>query len=265
MLLVRDVMRREVAPIDVDATVAEAARRMDELGAGALPVCDGDVPVGMLTDRDITVRATAAGYDPEVAHVRDAMTPDRDDDPRPRRPRPRRLGACVARHRHWVAACARRVRPPCPSGEAVADEIELDVVLEPGLHAGEHEGEASGRADLLPGDRLLVAGEARVGDGDEGGVVGPGHERPFDRGLCSAVVGRPPHHDPAVLVDRVDVDVGRLAVHLPLPAYPLAGQPRVQDVVEVGLAQLAVEGGQGVPQHDRQLAERLVGRIGERR
>jgi CBS domain-containing protein len=75
MVLVRDVMRREVEAIDPDASVAEAARRMGEEGVGALPVCDRDVLVGMVTDRDITVRATAAGYDPTVAHVRDAMTP----------------------------------------------------------------------------------------------------------------------------------------------------------------------------------------------
>jgi CBS domain-containing protein len=75
MVLVRDVMRRGVAAIDPDATVAEAARRMAEQRVGALPVCDQDVLVGMVTDRDITVRTTAVGYDPEVAHVRDAMTP----------------------------------------------------------------------------------------------------------------------------------------------------------------------------------------------
>jgi CBS domain-containing protein len=41
-----------------------------------LPVCDRDRLVGMLTDRDIAVRAVAEGYDPWTDHVKDAMTPD---------------------------------------------------------------------------------------------------------------------------------------------------------------------------------------------
>jgi CBS domain-containing protein len=47
---------------------------MDELNVGALPVCDDSGLVGMITDRDITVRATAAGLSPDQARVRDAMT-----------------------------------------------------------------------------------------------------------------------------------------------------------------------------------------------
>ncbi|WP_337367513.1 CBS domain-containing protein [Noviherbaspirillum denitrificans] len=47
---------------------------MDELNVGALPVCDGRKLVGMVTDRDITVRAVAAGQAPDSAHVEDVMT-----------------------------------------------------------------------------------------------------------------------------------------------------------------------------------------------
>jgi CBS domain-containing protein len=47
---------------------------MDALKVGPLPVCDGDRLGGMLTDRDITVRATAAGLDPKTTRVRDVMT-----------------------------------------------------------------------------------------------------------------------------------------------------------------------------------------------
>jgi CBS domain-containing protein len=43
---------------------------------GLLPVCDGDRLIGMLTDRDITVRAVAEGCDPTTTTVREAMTPD---------------------------------------------------------------------------------------------------------------------------------------------------------------------------------------------
>lgn len=70
---VREVMRRAPA-VGPDATVAEAAERMRDRGVGALVVREGGVVLGIVTDRDITVRATARGHDPRVAHVRDAMT-----------------------------------------------------------------------------------------------------------------------------------------------------------------------------------------------
>ena len=49
---------------------------MRRLDIGPLPVCDGDRLIGMLTDRDITIRAVAEGYDPNTTTVREAMTPD---------------------------------------------------------------------------------------------------------------------------------------------------------------------------------------------
>ena len=72
----RDVMTRDVEVVRPDATLQEAAGRMKALDVGVIPVCDGEHLMGMLTDRDITVRATAAGRDPRTTHVRDVMTPD---------------------------------------------------------------------------------------------------------------------------------------------------------------------------------------------
>ena len=72
----KDLMSREVEVIHPNATIAEAAQRMEALDVGPLPVCDGERLVGMLTDRDITVRATAAGQDPNTTPVREVMTPD---------------------------------------------------------------------------------------------------------------------------------------------------------------------------------------------
>lgn len=71
-----EIMTRDVEVIHPEATVAQAAAKMRELNVGPLPVCDGRRLVGMLTDRDITVRATAKGHDPEHTKVRDVMTPD---------------------------------------------------------------------------------------------------------------------------------------------------------------------------------------------
>jgi CBS domain-containing protein len=71
---VRDVMTRGVECVPPDATLQEAARKMRDLDVGPLPVCDKDRLAGMLTDRDITVRAVAEGRDPKTAKVRDFMT-----------------------------------------------------------------------------------------------------------------------------------------------------------------------------------------------
>jgi CBS domain-containing protein len=57
-----------------DSTLQDAARKMRDLDVGALPVCDNDRLSGMLTDRDIVVRAIAEGRDPKMVRVRDAMT-----------------------------------------------------------------------------------------------------------------------------------------------------------------------------------------------
>lgn len=47
---------------------------MDDLNVGALPVCDNRRLVGMITDRDITVRATASDLRPSEVRVSDIMT-----------------------------------------------------------------------------------------------------------------------------------------------------------------------------------------------
>jgi len=73
---VNEVMTRRVESVDPDATLQEAAAKMKALDVGSLPVCEHDRPVGMITDRDITVRATAEGEGPTNVCVRDVMTPE---------------------------------------------------------------------------------------------------------------------------------------------------------------------------------------------
>ncbi len=81
---VSEVMTRDVQLIEPTQSIQEAARMMAELDAGILPVREGDRLVGMITDRDITVRAVAQGRGPDTP-VRDIMTDDvkycyEDDD-----------------------------------------------------------------------------------------------------------------------------------------------------------------------------------------
>ena len=71
---VSEIMTSHVEVIHPDATLKEAAEKMSRLEIGPLPVCDGERLVGMLTDRDITIRATAQGRDPNTTKVREAMT-----------------------------------------------------------------------------------------------------------------------------------------------------------------------------------------------
>jgi len=71
---VREVMTPEVEVISPETTLAEAAQKMKTLDVGPLPVGERDRLVGMVTDRDITVRATAEGRDPKTTKVREVMT-----------------------------------------------------------------------------------------------------------------------------------------------------------------------------------------------
>jgi len=74
---VKDVMTEGVACARPNDSIALAAERMRDLNIGVLPVCGNkDKLVGMITDRDITVRATAEGCAPDQATVGDCMTPE---------------------------------------------------------------------------------------------------------------------------------------------------------------------------------------------
>ena len=75
-MIVSEIMTRDVKMVTPMDTVRHAAQLMDELNVGALPVCNGRQLVGMITDRDITVRATAAGKGPEVTCISDVMSND---------------------------------------------------------------------------------------------------------------------------------------------------------------------------------------------
>jgi CBS domain-containing protein len=61
----RDIMNDDCTCIGENDNVLEAARRLAELGVGAMPICGEDDRLkGMLTDRDIVVKVLAEGKDP---------------------------------------------------------------------------------------------------------------------------------------------------------------------------------------------------------
>ena len=73
-MIISEVMTREVRIASPDDTLECAARLMEEEDCGSLPVAEEDRLVGMLTDRDITIRAVARGLTPRDGKVRDAMS-----------------------------------------------------------------------------------------------------------------------------------------------------------------------------------------------
>jgi len=74
---VSEVMTRHVECISPGDSLLQAARMMRKLGVGPLPVCgDNDRLIGMITDRDIVIRAVADARDMDETKVQDVMTPD---------------------------------------------------------------------------------------------------------------------------------------------------------------------------------------------
>ena len=74
MTAVADVMTRGVRSMRPEDNLVQAAQAMDELNVGAVPVCDGDRLVGMVTDRDIVVRGVAQELDLRHCKLSDVMS-----------------------------------------------------------------------------------------------------------------------------------------------------------------------------------------------
>ena len=71
---VKEIMTREVEVVHTENPVKDAAQKMRVRDIGFLPVFDGDELVGALTDRDIILRSTADGLDPNRHIGRDLVT-----------------------------------------------------------------------------------------------------------------------------------------------------------------------------------------------
>ena len=85
MATVADVMTRDPRSMTPQDTLADAAKVMDELNVGVVPICEGERLVGVVTDRDIVVRGLARDLDPKQCKLSDVMsghvrTARQDDD-----------------------------------------------------------------------------------------------------------------------------------------------------------------------------------------
>jgi CBS domain-containing protein len=73
---ISQIMTTDVQVVGPEQSLQSVAQLMDQLNVGSLPVCIGPQLLGMITDRDITIRGTAVGLAPESACVSDVMTKD---------------------------------------------------------------------------------------------------------------------------------------------------------------------------------------------
>ena len=71
---VHEIMTAHARCVGPENTLVEAAGLMRELDVGALPVCEEERLVGMVTDRDITLRGVAGGRDPNTTPIHDVMS-----------------------------------------------------------------------------------------------------------------------------------------------------------------------------------------------
>ena len=72
----REVMTPNPVTLPVKATVIEAARQMKNEDIGDVVILDGDRACGIVTDRDLVVRAVAEGLDPSSTSLSDICTKD---------------------------------------------------------------------------------------------------------------------------------------------------------------------------------------------
>jgi CBS domain-containing protein len=71
---VGQVMTVPVQVVHPSDTLRAAAEEMRALNVGSIPVADGDKAVGVITDRDLVVRAVALGHDPDTSTVSEVMS-----------------------------------------------------------------------------------------------------------------------------------------------------------------------------------------------
>jgi CBS domain-containing protein len=70
----KEIMTRDVEVVHPDDSLLLAARKMRDNDIGFLPVCDGDRLIGVVSDRDLAIRAVAEGRDPDTIIGRDLVT-----------------------------------------------------------------------------------------------------------------------------------------------------------------------------------------------
>ena len=71
---VKDMMHKGAEYVAPNAKIQVIAKKMRDYDVGAIPVCEGGKTIGMVTDRDIAVRALANGKDLSKLEAKDVMS-----------------------------------------------------------------------------------------------------------------------------------------------------------------------------------------------
>ena len=71
---IHEVMTRGVETVSPGATLEFVAKKMLNRNVGFLPVVESEKPVGVVTDRDVVLRAVSFGFRPSMTTVREVMT-----------------------------------------------------------------------------------------------------------------------------------------------------------------------------------------------
>jgi len=70
----KDIMTTDVLFVASDTPIRDVARKMEQNDIGAVPVCDGQKVLGIITDRDIAIRVVGRGLSPQECTVADIMS-----------------------------------------------------------------------------------------------------------------------------------------------------------------------------------------------
>lgn len=71
---VKDIMSNEIASLNSDDSIEKAAQLMKQYDVGSIPVCSNNEVIGIVTDRDITLRSVAKDQGSKLQNVSDIMT-----------------------------------------------------------------------------------------------------------------------------------------------------------------------------------------------
>ncbi|WP_138207798.1 CBS domain-containing protein [Haloimpatiens lingqiaonensis] len=127
---VRDIMTREVATVNYEDTVERVAQLMQNHNVGSIPVCKGENVIGIVTDRDIALRAVAKGQNVMRQNVREIMSSN-----------PVTISADSDVHEAARIMSERQIRRlPVVDGENLVGMLSIgDLAIEPKLsdNAGE--------------------------------------------------------------------------------------------------------------------------------
>ncbi|BCZ46563.1 CBS domain-containing protein [Clostridium gelidum] len=75
-MIVKDIMSNDIVSLNSEDSVERAAQIMKQFDVGSIPVCNMEKLIGIVTDRDITLRSVAAGGNSNQQKISDVMTPN---------------------------------------------------------------------------------------------------------------------------------------------------------------------------------------------